>query len=209
MNNTKSVPQFVAHPWHGVSLGEDAPQKITAFIEVVPEDTGKFEIDKDTGLMRLDRPQKYSNAYPCLYGFLPRTYCEKASATLCEQKSGLSNLHGDLDPLDICVLTSNRIRQGNILVTARPIGGLRMLDQAEVDDKIIAVLDQDPAYESIKTLSDLPKGIVDKISHYFLTYKDFPTNKEKKIHIKGSYEVAEAHEVIQASITDYNSNYGQ
>src|SRR4029453_3677407 len=119
---------FRAHPWHGVELGSQAPQIVTAYIEIVPTDTVKYEIDKATGLLKVDRPQKFSNVAPSLYGFLPRTYCAEQVAARCMQRTGKTGIVGDGDPLDVCVLSERGIAHGGLIVTARPIGGLRMVD---------------------------------------------------------------------------------
>ena len=95
---------FKPHPWHGVPVGKGAPGILTAFIEMVPTDTCKYEIDKHTGYLKIDRPQKFSNIIPALYGFIPQTYCGKKTAEFSGKKSG-RKLTGDGDPLDICVFT--------------------------------------------------------------------------------------------------------
>ncbi len=96
--------QFKAHPWHGVSLGEEWPQTVNVFIEVVPSDTVKYELDKETGLLKIDRPQLFSNIYPSLYGMVPQTYCGDRVGEHCSKIIG-EKVTGDKDPLDICVLT--------------------------------------------------------------------------------------------------------
>src|ERR1043165_9069524 len=118
---------FRAHPWHGVDIGRDAPRVVTCYIEIVPTDTVKYELDKVTGILRVDRPQKYSNVCPSLYGFIPQTLCAEAVAALCAERPGRTGIVGDGDPMDICVLTEKQISHGGILVRAIPIGGLRML----------------------------------------------------------------------------------
>ncbi len=196
------MQQLQAHPWHGISPGPDTPKTVLAFIELVPSDSVKFEIDKPSGHLRLDRPQKYSNFCPALYGFVPQTYCGEQVAS----RAGGQNFKGDCDPLDILVLTENEISHGAILVRARPIGGFRMIDRGEVDDKIIAVLEKDPLYGHYEEIEQLPQPVVDRIRHYFLTYKDMPgTGEKKKVEIAETYSVAEAHEVIRASLVDYSN----
>ncbi len=198
--------RYKSHPWHGIQLGKDAPEKVTAFIEVVPTDTVKYEIDKDSGYLLLDRPQKYSNVVPALYGFLPQTFCGNLVGEFCMEKTGKANIKGDGDPIDICVLTEKDITHGDILVHARPIGGFRMIDGNEADDKIIAVLDNDVVYEVFKDISDLPPIVVERLKHYFLTYKDMP-GKEKVTEITHIYGMEEAHEVIKRSMTDYRKRF--
>ena len=112
-----------AHPWHGISIGPDAPGVVTSYIEIVPTDTVKYELDKETGNLKVDRPQRYSNVCPTLYGLIPQTYCGESVAELCRKASGRGGIHGDGDPMDICVLTENVITHGNIILRAIPIGG--------------------------------------------------------------------------------------
>src|SRR5215213_5994164 len=109
-------PQFKLHPWHGVDIGDQAPEIVTAFIEITPSDTVKYEIDKHSGILKVDRPQLYSNVVPALYGFIPQTYCKENIAALCEKQTGRKVTDGDGDPLDILVLTEHRIVHGDILV---------------------------------------------------------------------------------------------
>ena len=146
-----------AHPWHGVPLGPDAPRAVTVYVEIVPTDTVKYEIDKVTGHLKLDRPQRYSNVCPSLYGFIPRTYCGARVAEYSATMAGRAPIVGDRDPLDICVLTEKPISHGDILVQAIPIGGLRMLDGNEADDKIVAVLQGDGVYGTIDEIEALPR----------------------------------------------------
>lgn len=198
--------RYKSHPWHGVAIGNEAPAKVTAFIEVVPTDTVKYEIDKDSGYLFLDRPQKYSNVIPALYGFIPQTFCGKEVGNYCMEKTGKTDIRGDGDPIDICVLTEKDITHGDILVHALPIGGFRMIDGNEADDKIIAVLDNDVVYEGYRDVDDLPSFVVERLKHYFLTYKDMP-GKDKDTEITHTYGVEEAYEVIRRSMTDYQNRF--
>ena len=198
--------RYKSHPWHGVHIGDQVPEKVTAFIEVVPTDTVKYEVDKDTGYLKIDRPQQYSNVVPALYGFIPQTYCGKKIGQFSMDKTGQTGVKGDGDPLDIVVLTEKSIHHGDILVTARPIGGFRMIDGNEADDKIIAVLNNDFVYGHFKDLCDVPETIITRLKHYFLTYKDLP-GEEKNSVITHVYNRAEAFEVIQCSIDDYHSRF--
>ena len=166
--------RYKSHPWHGIDIGREAPVLVTAFIEMVPTDTVKYEIDKETGYLKIDRPQKYSNVVPALYGFVPQTFSSTRVAEFCMEKSGRKDIKGDGDPIDICVLTEKEISHGNIIVRARPIGGFRMIDKNESDDKIIAVLNNDTVYGHFDDVSELPGLVVDRLKHYFLTYKDLP-----------------------------------
>src|SRR5262249_54379161 len=150
------VHTLQAHPWHGVSPGPGAPDIVTCFIEVVPTDTVKYELDKETGLLKLDRPQRYSSLCPSLYGFVPRTLCATRVAERCRERTGRVVARGDGDPMDVCVLTEKSIPKGGFLVQARPVGGLRMIDGDEADDKILAVLDKDLAFGTIDDIARVP-----------------------------------------------------
>lgn len=198
--------RYKSHPWHGVDIGDDAPHMITAFIEMVATDTVKYEVDKDSGYLRLDRPQLYSNFIPALYGFIPQSYSGKSVAEFCMEKSGLEGIKGDGDPIDICVLTEKDISHGDILVRAIPVGGFRMIDGNESDDKIIAVLANDAVYGQYKEMSDLPGLVTDRLLHYFLTYKDLP-GQERKVIINQSFGREEAHEIINRSMRDYQRRF--
>jgi len=194
--------RYKSHPWHGIDLGEDAPDKVMAFIEMVPTDTVKYEVHKTSGYLMIDRPTKYSNVIPALYGFLPQTYCGKSVGEYCMEKSGRENIVGDGDPLDICILTEKVISHGDILVNAIPIGGFRMIDGNEADDKIIAVLKDDATYSPYTDINQLPVQIVDRLKHYFLTYKDLP-GEDAKTEIPAIYGHEEAREVINSAMLDY------
>ena len=130
--------QWRPHPWHGLSAGADAPRVVNAYIEITPFDLIKYEVDKASGYLRVDRPQRTSSQPPALYGFIPRTYCGPRVAALTPVTK-----RGDGDPLDICVLSERPIAKSEILLSARVIGGLQLVDRDEADDKIIAVLQGD------------------------------------------------------------------
>lgn len=198
---------FKPHPWHGISPGDKAPDKVKAFIEMVPTDSVKYEIDKTTGYLMIDRPQKFSNIVPALYGFIPQSYCGDKLAEYCNLKTG-KNTVGDGDPLDICVFTERAITHGDILVTARVIGGLRMIDGGEADDKIIAVLDQDEVYQ-FNDISECPERLINRLRHYFLTYKQIPGLSTPKCEITHVYGAEEAKEVIRRSFQDYQDKFGK
>ena len=198
---------FKAHPWHGVSPGELCPHTVNAYIEMVQSDSVKYEIDKETGHLKVDRPHKYSSLTPCLYGFIPQTYCGKHNGELCSLKSGRESVAGDGDALDICVLTEKEIKHGDILVRAVPIGGFRMIDGNQADDKIIAVLLDDPLYGSWKEIGDCPSKIRERLRHYFLTYKDLPGTTERKAEIVEVYDREAAYEVIAVSQLDYAETF--
>ena len=199
--------KYKLHPWHGIEIGADAPGLVTAYIEITPSDTVKYEMDKTSGLLKVDRPQLYSNVVPALYGFIPQTYCKEEVAAICMKQTGLhGDIEGDGDPLDILVLTEHRIVHGDILVQAIPIGGLKMIDHHQADDKIIAVLKQDGTYTKWNDLFDLPESIIVRLKHYFLTYKLAP-GAIQPVEIPLIYGKKEAHEVIEASRRDYRKYF--
>ena len=204
--------RYKSHPWHGLEVGENAPEIVTAFIEMVPTDTVKYELDKVSGYIRIARPQKYSNVVPALYGFIPQSFCGDSVAGFCMERSGRENIKGDGDPLDICVLTERTIAHGDIIATVKPIGGFRMLDGDEADDKIIAVLRNDATYRGYNDIEELPHIVVDRLKHYFLTYKDMPamdraSEAPKKVEIVATYGREEAYEVITRSLEDYKCHF--
>lgn len=198
--------RYKSHPWHGIDIGSKAPHEVTTFIEVVPTDTIKYEIDKISGYLRIDRPQKYSNVVPALYGFIPQTYCGELVGNFCCEKTGREDVKGDGDPLDICVLTEKDITHGDIIAQAIPIGGLRMIDGNQADDKIIAVLKGDIVYGEIEDISQLPELVISRLKHYFLTYKDMP-GQDRVSEITHIYNTEEAYEVIRHSMKDYEMRF--
>ena len=197
------------HPWHGVAIGAEAPRKVTAFIEIVPTDTVKYELDKTTGYLKIDRPQKFSNVYPSLYGFIPQTYCGQETGAFCSERTGRPGIVGDGDPLDVCVLSERDISHGDILVQAIPIGGLRMLDGNEADDKIIAVLEGDAVYGSWLEIEESPAALVERLRHYFLTYKQVPGPGTARVEITHVYGREEAYEVIRRTQLDYEAKFSE
>ena len=199
--------RYKSHPWHGVEPGKDAPEIILTFIEMVPTDTVKYEIDKDSGYLRIDRPQQFSNVIPALYGFIPQTYCAENVAELSRKALDRPDIVGDCDPLDICILTEKTISHGNILAKARPIGGFRMIDDNEADDKIIAVLNNDAVYKDYKDVSDVPEMVIERLRHYFLTYKDMPGGGTRNAEVTHIYGKEEAYKVIEESFKDYNTKF--
>ena len=194
---------YRAHPWHGLSLGDKAPELVNCYIEIVPTDTVKYELDKATGILKIDRPQKYSSLCPSLYGLLPQTYCGTHIAKHCVQRSGCAELMGDGDPLDICVLTEKTILRGDLILSAYPIGGFRIIDGDEADDKIIAVMAGDYIYEKVRDIADCPANFIERLRHYFLTYKDSPEQSSSHIRILDTYGAEEAFEVINLARLDY------
>ena len=199
---------FRAHPWHGVSIGADAPEVVAVYVEIVPSDTVKYELDKDTGILKIDRPQRFSNVCPTLYGFIPQTYCGSENAALTARRTGRVGIVGDGDPLDVCVLSEKAIPRGDIVLRARPIGGLRMIDRGEADDKIIAVLEGDASYGAWRDVGEVPRSLIDRLRHYFLTYKAGPDAADANVEITHVYDRDEAHEVIRRSQRDYRALVG-
>lgn len=191
-----------AHPWHGIRIGDNAPQEVTVFIEIVPRDTVKYEVDKETGYLKIDRPQQYSNVVPANYGFIPQTYCGQNIADYASKNSGNEVKKGDGDPLDILVLTEHHIPRGDIILKAKPIGGFCLIDNGEADDKIIAILVGDKIYENFQDISELPEAIVNRLRHYFLTYKSLPS-EPNICEIAYIYGREKAYEVIDEAIKDY------
>jgi inorganic pyrophosphatase len=183
-----------AHPWHGIAIGDNAPAEVTAFIEIVPGDTVKYEVDKETGYLKIDRPQQYSNVVPANYGFIPRTYCGAKIAEMARAKTAKPVLDGDNDPLDIL--------GGDIILKAVPIGGLCLIDNGEADDKIIAVLKGDKVFQQYNEIAELPTGILRRFEHYFLTYKTLP-GEQNFCEIVHTYGREESYKVINAAIADY------
>lgn len=185
------------------------PDLFNAYIEIVPTDAVKYELDKASGHLRVDRPQRFSSMCPTLYGFIPQTFCGAQVAELCALRTGTQGIEGDGDPMDICVLSEKTFAHGSFFLRARPIGGLRMIDGAQADDKIIAVLESDLAYGRIADIGDVPPGLIDRLKHYFLSYKQLPDAAPKKVEIAGVYDRSEAQDVIVRSLNDYISEFGE
>jgi inorganic pyrophosphatase len=199
---------FQAHPWHGVSPGDPA-DVVEAFIEIVPTDTVKYELDKASGHLRLDRPQRFSSQPPTLYGFIPQTYCGTLVGQRCAERTGIPVVRGDGDPMDVCILTEKTVAHANFFLRARPIGGLRMVDEDEADDKIVAVLERDVAYGDLRDIADCPPGIIERLRHYFLTYKQMPGGRARTVRIAEVYDRVEAVEMIRRSLLDYHEQFGE
>jgi inorganic pyrophosphatase len=192
---------FRPHPWHGLETGPEPPKVLNAYIEITPFDLMKYEIDKVSGYLRVDRPQRSSAQPPALYGFVPRTYCDEQVSKLAP-----GSVRGDGDPLDICVLSERAITRNEIIVRCRVIGGLQMIDKEEADDKIIAVLDNDYVYGSARDITDVPPVLVERLQHYFQTYKLVP-GQESQARIARVYGRLHAYKVVRASMTDYSAAF--
>ena len=193
---------FRPHPWHGLEVGPDPPDVLNAYIEITPFDLMKYEVDKVSGYLRVDRPQRSSAQHPTLYGFVPRTYCAERVCRLAP-----SSKRGDGDPLDICVLSERAIARNEIIVRARVIGGLQMIDNDEADDKIIAVLENDYMFGEARSVTDVPAVLVERLQHYFLTYKIVPGHRPKA-HVTRVYDRQHARKVVRAAMADYDAQFG-
>ncbi|MBW2279476.1 MAG: inorganic pyrophosphatase [Deltaproteobacteria bacterium] len=191
------------HPWHGLETGPEPPRRLHAYIEVTPFDLVKYEVDKETGYLRVDRPQRTSSQPPTLYGFIPRTFCGSQVLALCPKAE-----RGDRDPLDICVLSERPINRAEVILNARAVGGLQMIDGGEADDKIIAVLENDLLWGDTEDLSELPEVLVERLHHYFMTYKLAP-GSDHAVSIEQAYGREHAERVIRAAMDDYAEEFGE
>ncbi len=201
MSFPKPFYKWRPHPWHGLESGDNPPELVNAYIEITPFDTVKYEVDKATGYTLVDRPQRTSSQPPTLYGFIPRTFCGQRVAAL----SPVSKADGD--PLDICVISERPINRGEIILRAKVVGGLQMIDHGEADDKIIAVLENDHIWGIAETLGDLSEVMIERLRHYFSTYK-FIIGEESKVRIDQVYDREHACAVVNASLQDYADEYG-
>jgi inorganic pyrophosphatase len=150
----------------------------------------------------VDRPQKFSPLPPVLYGLIPQTYSAEKTAAFSKIAP-----NGDGDPLDLCVLSDLPIISRDVLMDVRVVGGIRLIDSGEVDDKIIAVLDGDPYYKNVKDINDVNEVILNRMKHYFLSYKTIP-GEPVKMQIESIYGAEEAFKVIKASMEDYQNHFG-
>jgi len=195
--------EWRAHPWHGLEAGPEPPAMVTAYIEITPFDVVKYEVDKPTGYLKVDRPQQTSSSPPTLYGFIPRTFCGDRVRDLSP-----GSVSGDGDPMDVCVISERPIDRADILLTARVVGGLQMIDGGEADDKVIAVLAKDPIWAQVQDLVELPAALIDRLEHYFAAYKMFPGN-DAEVSIERRYGREHAYRVIEASMADYAEAFPQ
>lgn len=202
MDDHVSFERFRPHPWHGLTPGSHPPRMLQAYIEITPFDSIKYEIDKLTGYLRVDRPQRSSSLPPALYGFVPRTYCGPRVAELSRGAS-----KGDGDPLDICVLSERPITRSEVLLNVRVVGGLLLIDHGEADDKIIAVLENDAVWNDAEDIGDLPPSLVERLRHYFATYKMLP-GETSPVEVRDVYGVERAEQVITAALEDYQATFG-
>ncbi len=168
------------HPWHNIHFGKDAPATVQAIIEISRGSKAKYEVDKVSGLLRLDRVLSTSFMYPINYGFIPQTYA------------------GDGDPLDILVWSQIDIEPLSI-VEAKVLGVLRMQDKGN-DDKIIAVCASDPTVNHFDNLEDLPQHFLQEIRHFFIRYKEL---ENAKVEVEALMPKSTAHQIIEEAINDY------
>lgn len=174
------------NPWHDVELGGDVPEIFPAIIEVPKGSKTKYELDKATGMIRVDRILYSSVQYPANYGFIPRTYCE------------------DHDPLDVLVLGQEPVAPLSIM-RAKPIGLMKMLDHGEADDKIIAVHADDPEYEHYESIDELPPHRMTEVKRFF---EDYKVLEEKNVVVEDFFSKMEALKTIMASTTFYQKEFG-
>ncbi|MEO6612975.1 MAG: inorganic diphosphatase [Chitinophagaceae bacterium] len=175
----------VKHPWHGASTGEKAPATVNGLIEIPQGSRSKYEVDKTTGLLRLDRVIYSSFHYPVNYGFIPQT------------------LGHDGDPLDILVLCSQPI-QSLCLVEANVIGNMQMIDSGQVDDKIIAVAAKDPSVNHITRMEELPHHFLLELKNFFEQYKVL---ENKKVAIDNFQDQLIAYRIINEAIALYKETF--
>lgn len=173
------------NPWHNVSFGENAPKVVNGIIEIPKGNRAKYELDKDSGMLKLDRVLFSSVYYPANYGFIPRTYCD------------------DNDPLDILILSQIDIVP-MCIVSAKVIGVMRMIDGGEADDKIIAVAEGDTSVNHINDISELPSHFISELKSFFEDYKKLE-NKEVVVEQFQNREVAE--QILIQAINDYKSKF--
>jgi inorganic pyrophosphatase len=176
---------YVLHPWHGADTGKQAPEKVNALIEIPQGSRTKYEIDKASGLLKLDRVIYSSFHYPVNYGFIPQT------------------LGHDGDPLDILVLCSQPI-QSLCLVEATVIGNMQMIDSGEKDDKIIAVATKDPSVNHISSMEELPRHFINELRNYFEQYKVL---ENKQVYIEDFQEKELAYGIILEAIEFYKKTF--
>ncbi|MBT8139976.1 MAG: inorganic pyrophosphatase [Gammaproteobacteria bacterium] len=204
MYSNREFNRWRRHPWHGLKAIPDPerPDVVRAYIEITPSDTVKYELDKETGFLMVDRPQRTTSTPPALYGLIPRTYCGERVAARCPQADV-----ADGDPLDICVFSERLIDKSDILLPARVVGGIQMIDDGEADDKIVAMLKGDNVWGDVQDIFDLPPIKIERLQHYFSTYK-MQRGREIQVKVDHVYGREEALRVIDAAIADYEAEFG-
>ena len=172
------------------------------FVEITPFDLIKYEVDKESGYLKVDRPQRTSSLPPAMYGFIPKTYAGERVAALMPGATS-----GDLDPLDICVISERPISRAEVLLQARVVGGLPMLDSGEADDKVVSILKDDAVFGGIGDIEEIPRALVDRLMHYFSTYKMGP-DQTHHVSVGRPYGREHAEAVIRAALEDYHAVFG-
>ena len=175
------------HPWHDLSPGENPPEIVDTLVEIPRGGHVKYELDKRSGLLRMDRVLFAAMHYPANYGFIPQTFAE------------------DDDPLDVLVLCQNRV-EPMTLIASRPIGMMVMTDENKADHKIVAVAVGDPSQNSYRELGDLPEYELEVVQTFF---EDYKTQEKDKVEVDGFRDRQAAHEVIEAAIERYHENMNQ
>lgn len=198
---TSEYSRFRPHPWHGLSPGPDPPSDLYAFVEITPFDLVKYEVDKISGYLRVDRAQRTSSLPPALYGFIPRTYSGSRVAALMPDAAS-----GDFDPLDICVLSERPIARAEVIVSARVVGGIPMIDEGQADDKIVAILRDDPVFGHIREIGQVPPVLVGRLLHYFATYKLRPESGGS-VTVGEPYDRMHAQRVVSSALEDYREAF--
>ncbi len=173
------------NPWHDVSPGDNLPTTVNAIIEIPKNNRAKYELDKDSGLLKMDRVIYSSMYYPHNYGFIPQTYCD------------------DNDPLDILVISQIPI-VSMCIVEAKIIGVMRMLDQGEADDKIIAVAEHDKSVSHIENIEELPEYTLNELRNFFEDYKKL---EKKEVVVEKFQNRSLAQQIFQKSIEDYKAKF--
>ena len=173
------------NPWHDVELGDETPELVPAIIEAPKGSKTKYELDKATGMIRVDRILYSSVQYPANYGFIPRTYCE------------------DHDPLDVLVLGQEPVAPLSIM-RAKPIGLMKMLDHGEADDKIIAVNADDPEYAHYKSIDELPPHRMTEVKRFF---EDYKVLEEKNVVVEDFFSKMETLKAILTSMNQYEKEF--
>jgi inorganic pyrophosphatase len=172
---------------HDITPGKNTPDVINVIVEIPKGSKNKYELDKETGLITLDRAMHTSQDYPFDYGFVPQTHWE------------------DGDPLDVVILTTYALAPG-VLVKVRPVGVMNMIDDGESDAKIIGVPENDPRFDEVQDLSDVNKHTLKEIEHFFITYKNL---QKKEVRIDGFGDKAKAHEAVIKSLELYKEKFGK
>ena len=185
-----------AHPWHGVTP-QLAENNFLAFIETTPFDLMKYELDKETGLMRIDQPLETSSLPPSAYGFIPRTLCGRRVAKLS------SRVRGDRAPLDVFVLSERPIQHHGVLCEIRVVGGIPLRDESFVDDKLIAVLTRDSSVGSAQSIAEVPIYLIERLTHFLSQ-----TSLVNSPVVGDAYDRERAEALLYAGLGDYEDIYG-